>query len=261
MSGPSTCTGGSFRAEIQRHFAGTISAKAERALRLHLVDCASCREEYEKHLVLSEIDPVALSAEERIGRGLGVRPRPASVGWPVLAGAAAACALVLAVAVPWTTSHRDAGGSDVEFSPRGPALAQDDFVVYRIRKGALPERAPRRMRRDDELAFAYTNPSSFAYLLVFGVDSQGGVRWYHPEWSNADATPGAVAIAKGADIHELPEAVVQKLEGPTLRLYAVFTNEPFTVRDVEGSLASDEPGHPRLELPGVLVREWLVEVE
>jgi hypothetical protein len=261
MSPPSTCTGVSFQAEIQRHFAGTISPKAERALRLHLVDCASCRDEYEKYLVLAEIDPVALSAEERIGRGLGVRPRPAAVGWPVLAGAAAACALVLTVAAPWSTSDRSAVGSDAEFTPRGPALARDDFVVYRIRQGQEPERAPRRMRRDDELAFAYTNPSGFGYLLVFGVDSHGDVRWYHPEWSNADATPRAVAIAKGADVHELPDAVAQKLEGSSLRLYAVFTNEPLTVRDVEGSLASDKPGHPELKLPGVLVREWLVEVE
>jgi hypothetical protein len=209
--------------------------------------------------VLAEIDPAALSAEERIGRGLGVRPRRLVVGWPVLAGAAATCALAFALAVPFTTSDRDA--SDPEFAPRGPVLSVDEFVVYRIRTGAPPERAPHRMRRDDELAFAYTNPSGFGYLLVFGVDSQGDVHWYHPEWSDAAATPGAVAIGKGADLHELTEAVTQKLEGPTLRLYAVFTNEPFTVRDIEGSLTSDEPGHPRLGLPGVLVREWLVEVD
>jgi hypothetical protein len=259
MSGPSTCPDASFRAEIQRHFSGVISPGAERALRQHLADCSTCRDEYEKHLVLASIDPQGLSAEERIGRGLGVRPRPARFAWPVLAGAAATCALVLAVAVPFATT--DGASEDGEFAARGPALAKDELVVYRIRSGAPPERAPRAMRRADELAFAYTNPSGFAYLLVFGVDSRGDVHWYHPAWTEADATPRAVAITKGADLHELRAAVAHGIEGKTLRLYAVFTNEPFSVRDIEGSLASDGADHPRLELPGVLVREWFVEVE
>jgi hypothetical protein len=261
MSRAPTCAGGNFQAEIRNHFAGLISPRAERALRLHLADCSSCREVYEKHLVLAEIDPVALSAEERIGRGLGVRPRPAAVGWPLLAGAVA-CAAAVAVFVPLTAADRASGVSDDrEFAPRGSARLADEFVVYRIGAGAAPERAPRRMGRGDELAFAYTNPSGFAYLSVFGVDHHGNVRWYHPEWTDAAASPHAIPIAKGPELRELPEAVAHDLEGPTLRLYAVFANEPLGVREIEGSLASDEPGRSELVLPGVLVREWLIEVE
>jgi hypothetical protein len=261
MSRPSTCAGGSFKAEIRSHFAGAISPRAERELRLHLTDCPHCRDAYEKHLVLAAIDPAALSAEERIGRGLGVRPRRVAVGWPLFAGAAA-CAAALAVFVPLSATDRPSGMTDDrEFAPRGKARFADEFVVYRIRGGAAPERAPRRMHRGDELAFAYTNPSGFAYLSVFGVDHHGNVRWYHPEWTDAAASQHAVAIAKGPELRELPEAVAHDLEGPTLRLYAVFANEPLGVREIEGSLASDEPGRHELKLSGVLVREWLIEVE
>jgi len=261
MSGPSSCTGGSFEAEIRSHFVGSIAPKTERTLRLHLAECASCRELYERYLVLNELDPKALSAEERIGRGLGMRARPPAMAWPTLAVAGVAAVALLAVGVPALTHRDPANSGDREFSPRGPVQANADFVVYRVRPGEAPERAPLRMRRTDELAFAYTNPDGFAHLLVFGVDATSRVHWYHPEWSDANATPHAVAIAKGADARELPDAVSQTIEGPTLRLYAVFTNELLSVKDIEGSLSSDQPGNPVLELPGVLVRQWLVEVE
>src|SRR5688572_27999520 len=121
MSRPTTCAGGSFQAEIRRHFAGVISPTAERALRFHLADCPSCRNAYEKHMVFAELDPAALSAEERIGRGLGVRARPAAVGWPLLAGAVA-CAAALAVFAPLTAADRAGDVTDErEFAPRGPA--------------------------------------------------------------------------------------------------------------------------------------------
>src|SRR5262249_32572719 len=149
-----------------------------------------------------------------------IRPRPAPAAWPMLAVAAAACVALLAVGIP-ALRGRGVAEEDREFQSRGPALASAEFVVYRIRAGAAPERAPRRVHRGDELAFAYTNAAGFSHLLVFGVDAKGDVPWYHPEWSDAAATPQAVPIAKGADIHELPEAVAQTLAGSTLRLYAV----------------------------------------
>jgi hypothetical protein len=241
------------------HFAGTISPRAERKLRFHLAECASCRDEYEKYLVLAEIDPAALSAEERIGRGLGVRSRPARIAVPLLASAATVCAVALALAFPLGVG--DPGVADEGFAPRGAVQASDELVVYRIRAGEKPERAPRRMRRTDELAFAFTNPSGFAYLMVFGVDLENRVHWYHPAWSDPNAAPRAIPIAKGAALHELPEAIAHELKGPTLHLFAVFSNEPFDVREIEGSLAADEPGSPEVMLPGVLVRRFRIEVE
>jgi MFS transporter, DHA1 family, tetracycline resistance protein len=61
------------RALVERHFAGTISQVEERSMRPHLPACESCRTYYERHLVLSRLDPDALAAEERLGRGLGIR--------------------------------------------------------------------------------------------------------------------------------------------------------------------------------------------
>jgi hypothetical protein len=250
-----------FEGEIRRHFAGTISTRAERAMRVHLADCASCQRYYERHLVLAELDPKVPSAEERIGAGLGVRRRPSTWGVTGLVAAGAVAVLAVGVALPLLVRSGLGTEDGSDFAPRGQTAGQGDFVVYRIRAGAPPERAPRRILRSDELAFAYTNSGGYARLLVFGVDGAGGVHWYHPEWTDEATTPIAIPIAKGPDPKELPQAISHELGGGTLRLFAVFTNEPITVKEIEGSLASDERGHPALVLPGVVVREWALEVE
>jgi MFS family permease len=60
---------------VERHFAGTILPVEERSLRPHLPGCDPCRDYYERHLVLARLDPEALSAQERLARGLGLRAR------------------------------------------------------------------------------------------------------------------------------------------------------------------------------------------
>ncbi len=230
-------------------------------MRVHLADCASCQRYYERHLVLAELDPKVLSAEERIGIGLGVRRRTVAWGVPGLVAAGAVAVLALGVALPLLLRSGLGTEDASDFAPRGQTARQGDFVVYRIRAGAPPERAPRRIGRSDELAFAYTNSGGFERLLVFGVDGAGDVHWYHPEWTDEATTPVAIPIAKGADLHELPQAISHELGAGSLRLYAVFTNEALSVKEIEGSLASDERGRPSLLLPGVVIREWALEVE
>jgi hypothetical protein len=260
MSDSATCPT-PFEGEIRRHFAGSISTGAERAMRVHLAGCASCQRYYERHLVLAELDPTLLSAEERIGVGLGVRHRPLAWRLPALVVAGAVAVLALGVAVPLVLRSGLGTEDGSGFAPRGQTAGQGDFVVYRIRSGEPPERAPRRIRRSDELAFAYTNAGGFARLLVFGVDDAGGVHWYHPEWTDEATTPVAIPIAKGPELHELPQAISHELGAGPLRLYAVFTNETLSVKEIESSLASDERGQPALLLPGVVVRVWALEVE
>ena len=84
---------------VDRHFDGTLSASEEHAMREHLPACTGCRARYERRLLLAELDPAALSAKDRIGRGLGLaKPAPIALaarwGAPAMAFAVAAAVLL-----------------------------------------------------------------------------------------------------------------------------------------------------------------------
>jgi hypothetical protein len=217
-----------FRAAIDGHFGGGAGARDERRMREHLDGCARCVRYYERHLLLGELDPRARPADERLARGLGLRP--ARRRWAPFAGlalaAAAACALLLVPARPG------------EFTPRGHAAASE-LYVYRVQKGARAQRlaAGERIAARDELAFAYTNPERFERLMVFAVDDHGHVYWYYPAWTDAAATPSAIAIAPTAQLTELGEAVAHTFDDRGIELYALFTHAPLDVKTVEAALA------------------------
>ena len=61
---------------IDAHFAGSISPARERDLRSHLPACETCRDYYERHLLLSALDPSAKKIQDRLGAGLGLTPTP-----------------------------------------------------------------------------------------------------------------------------------------------------------------------------------------
>ena len=48
------------RRAIGEHFEARISPAREQQMRRHLAECATCREHYELHLALAEIDPKGL---------------------------------------------------------------------------------------------------------------------------------------------------------------------------------------------------------
>ena len=214
-------------------------------MRGHLNDCESCRAYYERHLVLEQLDPRALGSEERIARALGfARGGRARFNWrlavPVFASAAAVLLVVTLAGrtAPW-------GSPDGFVARGGGENVGARLEVYRIQREQQPaplgDRAA--IAAHDELAFAYQNPRGKPWLLVFGVDEHDNVYWYHPAWLRADEDPRAVAIAAGAAVHELPEAVSHELRGDTLRVYGVFTEHPMTVRQVE-SLLGEVRGQP-----------------
>ena len=63
-------------AAIDAHFAGRTSVAAEATMRAHLPACPTCREAYQRHLVVAELDPRAISAQDRLGKALGFRMKP-----------------------------------------------------------------------------------------------------------------------------------------------------------------------------------------
>lgn len=225
-------------------------------MRDHLPACPGCRDHYDRHLQLAALDPRALSSEERIARGLGLSAgRRTRAGWrlaglTVAAGLAAAVVLIL---------PRGGHEGDCGFAARGGAgPGGAELVVYRVPARPLaPRPAGDVVAPSDELAFAYRDPIGKGRLMIFGVDEHRHVYWYHPAWSRAEENPSGIAISTAPGLHELPEAVTQRLDGEELSMHALFSDQAITVRQVEAAVArSDGAGDARnraaLAFPGAV---------
>jgi hypothetical protein len=228
------------RSQIDRHFSGTISPDAERAMRKHLPTCSACEGLYRRHLLLARLDPKALPCDERIARGLGLRSgRPAAVMRLGLATAVAAAALLLLRVHPAKDGFSARGNVGALSPPASRVL------VYDVRRGSPPAPIGDELRAGDELAFAYENGSAKRRLAVFGVDEHGHVYWFHPAWTRDADDPVAVPIEIDGERHELPEAVLQRYDGGRLTIRSVFVDDPISVRQIEALVRQD----PQKTLP------------
>jgi len=218
------------RAQIDDHFGGDSAPQREAKMRAHLGDCDPCRRYYERHMLLSELDPQATPWTERLGRPMGLRPvrRRAFFALGALVPAAAA----LFFLVRMSPSPK----GDGEFVARGGASASE-VMVYRFLGAKAPQPIKGEISRSDELAFTYRNPTGKQRLLVFGVDEHRHVYWYHPAFTDPASDPTAIAIASSSDPRELTEAVHHDLDGTRLSIYGLFTDRLVTVKEVESVLA------------------------
>ncbi len=240
---------------VDAHFAGSISAARERELRSHLPACETCRDYYERYLLLSALDPDAKKPLERLGMGLGLAPSPKPSKVAPFAMALCAAAVLLLAIVPLRNNRPD------EFFARGSASAADPKLLsYRIEHGQVPKTLGQVMRGADELAFAYANPGAYEKLMVFAVDEHRHVYWYHPEWTNQADDPHAISIASGSEVREIPAAVSHTFDGTDLTLFSVFTNEDLSVRKVEQMIQRSRSLDDPLPVKGV-VRKMHLTVE
>jgi len=156
------------------------------------------------------------------------KPRPRAAARPALIGAALALAAGVAVLV---FMPRD------DVRAKGGPLRPCGLDVF-VREGGAARRAGEQIAADAALGFAYKNldPSPYRYLMVFAVDARGGVEWYYPAWADPAANPASVPVAAGAQAVELPDAVQHTLPVGPLRVHALFTTRPLTVREVEARL-------------------------
>jgi hypothetical protein len=231
---PERCDRRQMRGLMDAHFSGSMRPGGELRLREHLPYCADCRTYYERHLLLERFDPQALGLEDRLARGLGLPSRrsPWAI-WSIgLAMASATAVLALLVV------HPQLRPLDRQFVARGPVSREEPAAlqVYQIRKGAAPSLVGAAIAASDELAFAYRNPGHKKYLLVFGVDEQKRVYWFHPAWNDASLNPAAVPLSSAPGVHELPEAISHRFQGAALTIWGVFTDQPLTVREVEAAV-------------------------
>jgi hypothetical protein len=243
---------GCVRASVDAHFSGAITPATERAMRAHLSGCEGCRRYYERRLLLASLDSRAIGPEQRIAVGLGLRTRRRTA--PLWSAAFAACALAaVLVVVPLA-------GRPSEFAARGaPRSARPDFFAYRIHPaGQLVEGST--MSPTDDLAFAYTNPSGFQRLLVYGVDEHRHIYWYYPAWSNPADDPHAVTLSTGPEVRELPDAIRQDLDGAQLTIVAVFLDDDTSVRRVERLVADLPAAGDALPIAGSYERRLTLQV-
>jgi hypothetical protein len=146
------------------------------------------------------------------------------------------------------------GEGDDRFVSRGAGVVDAaQLRVYRLHEGGAAERVEGVVHAGDELAFAYSNPDARRQLMVFAVDEAGKVYWYVPAWTDAAADPHSLAIAPGADFHEVHDAVTHELTGHHLLVHALFTDETFTVRQIETLLQLEPAALARLGRPHLQV--------
>jgi hypothetical protein len=251
---------------IFAHFSLRIRPAGERRMRAHLPTCAACRKLYDQHLALAALDPDAASARDRLAVGLGLR-RPVAPLWTRIGFATGAVGVVaLALFLVNDPRDRTVAMDESRFVARGGQVAEENgFSVFHAdaRNGdaLAPLSEDDVVPASDELAFSYRNPAGKRYLLIFAVERAAGpsqppegparIRWYHPAWEDPSSNPAAIAVPQSAAPILLPEAIAHDFESGEARLFAVFVDQPLTVRQVEAAVTHDATGNPDLDLAGV----------
>jgi hypothetical protein len=141
-----------------------------------------------------------------------------------------------------------------------PPPIQPSLEIFRV-DPSEPIAPGGHIRRDDELAFAYANPTGFRHLLVFGVDERKHVYWYHPAWTDPAGDPRAVDVPRALAPTELPEAIRHSLEGRELVVHAIFLDDDLSVRGVEECVAKLASAADPLSLPNSFEQRIRLSVE
>ena len=241
---------------IDRHFArrpflGPLGVEAEVAMRNHLAGCPSCRDYYDRHALLAQVDPQAVPVRDRLAAALGFaatevipRRRP----WWLVGLLPLAAALVLVVFRGRTPFESDPG-----FTARG-ARVEPGLYAYRVAHGDAGPLLGR-MTAGDELAFAYENPTRYSHLLVVAVDERGRLFWYHPD---PDVRDRAVPIAQEPGRHELPVAIRHEYSGDSLRILGIFCRQALGLAEVRPLIDRSGCAGLRGRLPGIACVELKV---
>lgn len=110
--------------------------------------------------------------------------------------------------------------------------------VFRARGNAAAEPLGNRLESGDSLVFTYTNLGAhpYRYLMIFSIDSANQVRWFYPAYEFAGENPESMPVEAGRANVPLGELVQQDFSLGPLALYALFTNQPVRVLDVEAWL-------------------------
>lgn len=151
----------------------------------------------------------------------------------------------LALCAGWV--FRGGLGGDVEFRAKSDAASWSEgerwagVQVYRVPRGAPPQRVFGRVASGEGLVFSYTNLGArpFDYLMIFAIDARGEVRWYYPAYERKGTDPRSIGIDAGQSQRALTDIVEHDFAPGPLVVVALFTREALTVSSVEALVTND----------------------
>lgn len=234
---------------IERHFAGDLEKSKEQAMRKHLPECASCRKYYERHMMLADLDPKALLPEERLEKALGLKRkfRMPPFLLPATAMTVVAIVLIVLFVKPINFSLKSSG-----FAFRGETLTQTlspHVWVFRMQKNNKPMPVENEIMREDELAFAYDNPTKKPYFLIVGIDELQHIYWFQPPWVDPNQNPVAPTAKTLPGKHTIPLATSHAYEGNALAVYGFFVDRSWSVKEAEAQILKNLEANRPVHLP------------
>ena len=237
--------------QVLRYVEGELTRNESASAEAHAAGCANCRAQLDEWASLTR----AIGAEPRMpevdlvanvrARAALPPPRRRTLAEYLFGGLALSTAfagLALYAGSGHLGAHptRETAG----MQSRGAATPADAWVrlrVFRAATGAPPQAlaAGDRVRASDSLLVAYDDvaPAPYPYLMVVGVDRAGSVFWYYPALEHDGDDDRSIAARGGAGI-ELGDEIRHALKAGPLRLFAVFTRTPLSVKQVEALVRS-----------------------
>jgi hypothetical protein len=120
--------------------------------------------------------------------------------------------------------------------------------------------ADARLAPEDGFTFTLYNRTGTAhFVMLLARDAQGQVHWFHPPYRTEKEDPASVPLAAAPQVAQLDEGVTAENVAPgELFLYALFSDAPLHVSQVEAALSKDPSGLEKL--PGVQVQRMRLVV-
>jgi|GEM_PF-3330691 len=243
---------------------GELSPDQATLVGQHIAQCDACGEQMHAHCGLVALlrpdaaDPgEAAVFSRRVMNRCGTAPkqvvplyrRPWAYGSIAVAAAAAVW-----LSRPGTLTHEDAvaaRGSVV----RSSLDATPDVLL--LRGSALLPIQDAELHPGDGITLRYWNPSDEPiYLTAFALDADATIHWIYPAYMDETQNPMSVRLERSVEGTLLAEAM--EPENPAngrLRIVALLTPDPLTVRDVEARLTRGSHDLRRT-FPTASVHEW-----
>lgn len=263
---------GSDRARfLAAYLEGEVTASERAAIQAELEESASARRtlgELEAVTALLAAPAPELEAMDLAGRVQAALRRPSSprAATPVKPSSwksrSLALALGLAAALGAALLFVRRPAENAEFRAKSNVSAGVEsrrwagVRAYRVAGPKSPEPLGATLSARDGLVFSYTNlgAHAFGYLMIFGVDANGGVRWFYPAYLSAAENPQSIPIERNRANVALGEVVEQDFaEGP-LTLYALFSETRTDVRSIERWVEAHPRGANDPPLTGALLQ-------
>jgi hypothetical protein len=198
------------------------------------------------------------------GAEAGTKPRRQRRIGAWACGAAAVLAAAAAVAIALRTAPEDVGFAALggHVAARGGGLPSRAATVQAFVARTQPGVAPALLEGadfgpGDGILVRYSNPTERnAYLMVFALDQRGEVHWIHPAYLNEHDSPSSLALPPRSTLRVLDEVAEPENPAPgPLRVYALLSDAPLRVKEVEATLSTQQlPVHELF--PQAEVEEW-----